>query len=96
MSEDKIESNDLQVKADNPTQELCDLKAEAKVSSDLKSKKFFAYLISVIVSLGGFLTVYMTTKDASSYEKFLNFMLWSLVAYIGGNSAERLTDKLGK
>jgi hypothetical protein len=28
-------------------------------------------------------------------EKFLNTCLWLLVAYIGGNSAERLTDKLG-
>lgn len=85
MSEDNSETVELK-------KEL----TEAKASSDLKSKKFFAYLISVVVSLGGFLTVYFSTKDASSYEKFLNFMLWSLVAYIGGNSAERLTDKLGK
>lgn len=90
------ELKDISKEEQSTKEEIKELKEEVKASNDLKSKKFFAYLISVVVSLSGFLTVYLSTKDASSYEKFLNFMLWSLVAYIGGNSAERLTDKLGK
>ena len=64
-------------------------------SGDFKSRKFFAYIISIFISLGCFVLVYKTKQELSAFDKFLNFMLWALVAYIGGNSAEKISNKIG-
>lgn len=62
---------------------------------NLSSRKFIAFLLCLTISLGVFLLVYFRSNDIHLMDKFLNIILWLLVAYIGGNSAERLTDKLG-
>jgi hypothetical protein len=62
---------------------------------NLSSRKFIAFTLTIILCLGVFLLVYLRSNDVHLMEKFLNTCLWLLIAYIGGNSAERLTDKLG-
>lgn len=65
-------------------------------TKDMKSKKFIAYIIAVVVGLFGFIGVYIHSFDVSSYQKFLDFLLYSLIAYIGGNSLGKITSKIGK
>jgi len=89
MSDDSIKPSNTSDGESPPSQNI------ETSSSDLKSRKFIAYIISMIVSLCCFIGVYLTSKDISAFDKFLNFTLWALVAYIGGNSAEKLSDKFG-
>lgn len=58
---------------------------------DLLSRKFIAFIVSLIVTLSMFLLVYLQTKDLKTFGDFLhnNFLL--LAVYIGGNSLEKLT-----
>lgn len=62
----------------------------------LLSRKFVAFLIVIFIGLIGFIIIYAQTKEFKSYEHFLDFLLWSLVAYTGGNSLGKLTQKMVK
>lgn len=65
-------------------------------NNDLKSKKFIAYILSILIGLIGFIVIYTQTKDSTNFQKFLDFTLYTLIAYIGGNSVERISNKMGK
>jgi hypothetical protein len=65
-------------------------------SNDLKSKKFIAFLISIVIGLLGFIFVYLVSKEPSAFAKYLDFLLYAFIAYVGGNSIERITNAVKK
>ena len=71
-------------------------KESIESSNDLKSKKFIAFIVAIVIGMSGFLLVYLKGNDLTAFGKYLDFVLYSLVAYIGGNSVERITNKIGK
>lgn len=76
--------------------EACEVDGSQDKCKDFRSKKFIAYLFSIIISLGVFIVVFSMSKDVSTFQKFLDFMLYSLVAFMGGNSLEHISKKIGK
>jgi hypothetical protein len=83
------------IQTENSTIPTTSLDFPQAQEKNLSSRKFIAFTLTLILCLGVFLLVYLRSNDVHLMEKFLNTCLWLLVAYIGGNSAERLTDKLG-
>jgi purine-cytosine permease-like protein len=65
-------------------------------TNDLKSKKFIAYIISLVIAIGGFVFVYLESKDSTNFYKFLDFLLYAFIAYVGGNSVEHITNSVSK
>lgn len=65
-------------------------------SSELRSKKFIAYLVAVITGLVGFVVVYIGARDANAFYKYLDFVLYALIAYISGNFSSGFLSKMGK
>jgi len=62
----------------------------------LSSRKFVAYLVAVNVGLIGFIVLYYHSKDIKLFIEYLDFVLWSLVAYTGGNAVNKLSERLRK
>lgn len=57
----------------------------------LMSRKFIAFLVTIITSLSVFLIVYFTSKEIETYKEFLNNIFLVFAVYTGGNSIEKLT-----
>jgi hypothetical protein len=80
----------MEEKSENLSKEVIDS------SNDLKSKKFIAYIIGMVVAIGAFIFVYLQSKSSTDFQKFLDFILYSLGVYVGGNSIERITNVVSK
>lgn len=60
------------------------------------SRKFTAFIICMITGFIAYLFFLFKHNEINSLGKFLDFVTWIFIVYVGGNSAEALTDKLGK
>lgn len=91
VSNDSIESPEIKPEVD------CSEESPATISANKEatSRKFLAYIIAVSLGLIGFVVIYLNSKEGLLFSKYLDFLLWTLVTYIGGNSASKITDKLG-
>lgn len=70
-------------------------KEEVKQKNDLLSRKFMAFMITLIIGIAGFCLLVFKFNDAKFFDKFLDFILFCLVTYIGGNNLEKISDKIG-
>lgn len=93
MTEETLPVTPLPV---TPDEKLSIESKEIAESSDLKSKKFIAFLISITIGLCGFIFVYLVSKEPTAFAKYLDFLLYAFIAYVGGNSIERITNAVKK
>jgi len=92
---EEVEPKEPEITFNTPMEEKVTIET-IKASNDLKSKKFIAYFFSIAVAIGGFVFTYIVSKDSANFYKFLDFLLYTFIAYVGGNSVERLAEKMGK
>ena len=57
----------------------------------LMSRKFIAFLVTLVTALGVFLLVYFNSREIESYKEFLHNIFLVFAVYTGGNSLEKIT-----
>lgn len=63
---------------------------EKKESSKIKSRKFFVFIVWIVITIGILTFCIITKGNSQIMEKVLEYLFWVSIAYIGGNVGQKV------